>query len=97
MGLHLSLKNMVIKECRVRGVKPEDIADNEPVIGGQGLVQLDSLDAVEVVTCLERHLGIKAEGMKLKNIFRSYTELAAFIEANAAKDKIAAFVETYHS
>jgi len=95
MSLHLSLKKMVIKECAVRGVKPEDIPDTDPVIGGTGLVQLDSLDAVEIVTCLERHLGLKAEGMPLKNIFRSYNELAAYIEQNAPPEKIESFARQY--
>jgi acyl carrier protein len=94
-SLLLSLKKMVVAECHVRGVKPEDIPTADPVIGGTGLVQLDSLDAVEIVTCIERTLGLKADSMPLKNIFRSYEELATYIEKHAAPDKIAAFTEKY--
>ena len=95
-NLEIALKKMIIKQCRVKGVKPEDIPANDPVVGSQGAVQLDSLDAVEIVTCLERSFGLKAEGMPLKNIFRSYTELSNYVAQNAPPEKLNQFIAEYH-
>ncbi|MBC7741317.1 MAG: hypothetical protein H7061_03915 [Bdellovibrionaceae bacterium] len=94
-SLNYSLKKMVIEQCRVRGVTVAQIQNSDPVIGGTGLLQLDSLDAVEIVTCLERHLDLKADSMPLKNMFRSFTELAQFVQTAAPIDKINAFIELY--
>lgn len=96
-AFRLSLKKMVVKECHVRGVKAADIPDTDPVIGSTGIVQLDSLDAVEIVTCIERNFALKADSMPLKNIFRSYNELATYIEQNSEKEKLAAFILKYEA
>ena len=66
-----------------------------PVIGGMGLVQLDSLDAVEIATAIEQIFEIKAETMPFKNIFRSYNELSGYISAHAPKARIEDFVQKY--
>ncbi len=91
MELTFALKKMVIEQCRVKGVQAAQIANSDPVIGGQGLLQLDSLDAVEIVTSLERNLDLKADAMPLKNMFRSFDELARFVESHAATEKMIAF------
>lgn len=95
-NLSHALKKMVIQECRVQNVTPDQIGDADPVIGGQGKVQLDSLDAVEIATSLERNLGIKAEGMgSMKSIFRSYSAFSDYVANNAAKDRLENFVSKY--
>ncbi len=91
-SLELALKKMIFKQCRVKGIKPEEVPATDPVIGSLGLVQLDSLDAVEIVTALEKSMGLKAEGATLKNIFKSYNELNLYITQNVAEEKINQFI-----
>ena len=98
--LSTALKKMVLKECRVPNVTADEISDSDPVVGGSGLgthkVQLDSLDAVEIATSLERNFGIKAEGMgSVKNIFFFFSNLAEYVSANSSKEGIEKFVEKY--
>ena len=93
--LQLSLKKMVLETCRVKGVKPEDITNEEPVIGGRGAAPLDSLDAVEIATSLERHFGLRAENMPMKNIFHSYKLLNDYIGQHAPADRIEQFIGKY--
>jgi acyl carrier protein len=95
-NLTVALKKMVIQECRVQNVTSEEINDSDPVIGSLGphqKVQLDSLDAVEIATSLERNLGIKAEGMgSMKNIFRSYKAFSDYVAKNAEKERLENFL-----
>src|SRR4051812_9891885 len=97
--LNIALKKMVIQECRVKNVTADQINDSDPVIGTMGpqqKVQLDSLDAVEIATSLERNLGIKAEGMgSMKNIFRSYAALTEYVAKNSSEDHLKNFVGKY--
>ncbi len=98
-NLTVALKKMVIQECRVQNVTADQINDSDPVIGSLGpqqKVQLDSLDAVEIATSLERNLGIKAEGMgSMKNIFRSYTAFSDYVAKNVAKERLENFLNKF--
>ena len=95
-NLNTALKKMVLQECRVQNVTADQINDSDPVIGGQGKIQLDSLDAVEIATSLERNFGIKAEGMgSMKHIFRSYANLTEYVAANSQQDRLQSFISKY--
>jgi acyl carrier protein len=93
--LQLSLKKMIITTCRIKGVQAEQILNEDPVIGGMGAAQLDSLDAVEIATSLERYFGLRAEEMPLRTIFKSHQILKDYIAEHAPQDKVASFVEKY--
>lgn len=92
------LKRMVIEECNVKDVAPAQIGDDDVVIGGQGALRLDSLDAVEIVTSLERHFGIRLESAgDSRKIFRSFNVMSEFITENATPDRLQAFISKHQS
>jgi acyl carrier protein len=80
MDLKEKLKTLLIAELNLEDVKPEDIADGDPLfVEGLGL---DSLDAVELVMLLQKHFGIELKSMdEGRPAFASINSLAAFIEA----------------
>jgi acyl carrier protein len=80
LPLNEKLKALVIEELRIANVRPEDIADDEPIFGDK--LGLDSIDAVEVVYLIEKHFDIKIKDMKeARPALQSVNTLAAFIEA----------------
>jgi len=75
------LKDLLIKELKLVGVKSETIADDAPLFG-EGL-GLDSLDAVELVVILNKHYKVDLKDMEVaKQAFRSIKTLADFIRIN---------------
>jgi acyl carrier protein len=89
-----SLKVMVIRECNVQGVKPQDIANDEPVIGGPGALQLDSLDAVEIVTALERNFKIRFETANASRpLFKSFDTMAEYVSKHSDKVSLENFIQ----
>jgi len=79
------LKQLLVENLSLEGMKPEDIGD-EMELFGDGGVGLDSLDAVEVVVILNRHYGLEVKDMqKGREIFRSINTLAPYVLANATK------------
>ena len=60
--LDLNLKRMLIHECNVKNCSAEDIGADDQLIGGTGRLQLDSLDAVEIVSALERNYDLRLDG-----------------------------------
>lgn len=79
-SLNHDIKTLIIETLRLKGTTPSDIDDDAPMIGG-GL-ELDSLDALEVVVAIERAYGVKIDTSEdSKKALESVNALAAFIRA----------------
>ena len=52
------LKQLIVATLKLDGVRPEDIPDDEPLIGSPRL-GLDSIDALELVLAIEKEFGVK--------------------------------------
>ena len=77
------LKELLISHLALEDIKPEEIGDEDPIFGDEGL-GLDSLDAVEIVVLLQRNYGLNIkETEKGTEIFRSISSLANYIVENS--------------
>jgi acyl carrier protein len=78
----LKLKAQIIDALNLEELKPEDINDEAPLFGPEGL-GLDSIDALELIVLLEKNYGIKlTDPAKAKGVFASVATMASFIEEN---------------
>ena len=85
--LKIRLKDLIIRTLKLEGVSAADIRDEAPLFGA-GL-DLDSIDALELVVSLEREFGIKiASSEESRQALASIDHLADFIRARAAKERI---------
>lgn len=76
------VKGKLIEELNLEEITPEDIDDEAPLFGDEGL-GLDSIDALEIILILEREYGIKIENpSEGKQIFYSVQTLTDYIIAN---------------
>jgi acyl carrier protein len=76
------LKQLIVTTLKLEDVAPADLADDEPLIGS-GL-NLDSIDALELVVTLEKEYGIKiASSEESRQALASVRQLAEFIRARA--------------
>ena len=74
------LKVMMVDELMLQ-VTPEEIGDDTPLFGPEGL-GLDSVDALQLVVALEKHFGLKmSDGEAAKGILHSVSAMAAEITA----------------
>lgn len=86
-SLTLRLKTLIIATLKLDGVRPEDLPDNEPLIGSPRL-GLDSIDALELVLALEKEFGVKiGSSEESRQALASINALAAYLRAHSpAKD-----------
>lgn len=80
--LKARLKHLIVTTLKLEDVKPDDLADDEPLIGS-GL-NLDSIDALELVVSLEKEFGIKiGSSEESRQALGSIAHLAEYIRARA--------------
>jgi acyl carrier protein len=70
------------------GISFEDITDSVTLVGDDGLA-LDSVDALEIISLLQRHFGIKVADAN-KEFFathlKSFDRLYAFVSTNMKQE-----------
>ena len=85
MGLKEELKKKVIEALNLDDVKPEELADDAPLFGDEGL-GLDSIDALELIVLFEKNYGIRIKDPKAgKDVFKSIDTMADFVAKNRLK------------
>ena len=77
------LKPIILKSLRITDMTPEDLRDDQPLMGGE--LEIDSIDILQLVLEIERHFGIKLvqAGFDKKH-FENINVLAAIIESKVS-------------
>ena len=79
------MENLVIDALNLDGMTPEDIEDNAPLFGDEGL-GLDSIDVLELIVLLEKNYGIRlASPAQGKEVFQSIAVMADYVAKNRTK------------
>ena len=80
-SLRAELKALVIGRLRLREVTPEQIGDDDSLVGGP--LGLDSIDLLEVALAVEERFGVKITDEQIaRSAFQSIGSLAAYIRAS---------------
>ena len=76
------LKEQIIEALNLEELTPEDIKDEAPLFGPEGL-GFDSIDALALLVLLEKNYGMKfTDPSKAKTVLVSVGEIARYIDAN---------------
>ncbi|MEA3499084.1 MAG: phosphopantetheine-binding protein [Campylobacterota bacterium] len=75
-------KSVLIKSLNLEDITPDEIEDNDPLFGDDGL-GLDSVDSIELVLAIEKEYGVKITDTKeYDTIFSSINSLLKYINDN---------------
>lgn len=78
--LELELKKLIVTEAEKDDFEPEEISDDEFLFGDQSRIQLDSLDALQIVVALQAHFGVRLQGDRMvRKHMMNVADLAQFI------------------
>ena len=86
-GLEKELVELIVKVCNVLDPVPDDLSFDDPIIGPESTLGLDSLDAVEIVVAVEKKYHVRIDAQETsRKIFRSINTLAEFIRQHATEE-----------
>jgi len=78
------LKSLIIETLGLEGMTPESIGDDDPLFGGE--LNLDSVDALEIVVALEKRLGVKIRSEDVDpKAFATVRNLLAYVTTQAGR------------
>jgi acyl carrier protein len=83
-SLRLEIKRLIIEALELEDVTPENIDDDAPLFGDEGL-GLDSIDALELGVALRKkyRLQLEANDAGNREHFRSVSTLARLVHGRA--------------
>ncbi len=79
------LKKHIISTLKLSDIEPNEIENDEPLIGdGLGL---DSIDTLELLVLMEKEYGVTVPDITVgREVFSSVRSMAEYIENNRDKD-----------
>ena len=84
-ALIAELKQKVVEVLHLEELSAEEINENTPLFGADGL-GLDSIDALELIVLLDKEYGIRLSDPKQgKEIFYSIATMAEYIQKHRTK------------
>lgn len=76
----LRLKQLIIATLKLEGVQPDDIPEDEPLIGSPQF-GFDSIDALEIALAVEKEFGVKlGSSEESRAALASVGTLAAYLQ-----------------
>jgi acyl carrier protein len=84
--LKAEIKKLIIETLKISDVKPEDIDDSASLFENNPVLQLDSVDALEIVMALQRTYGVHIDDQNIgRFIIKSVDSIAEFVAKEKAK------------
>ena len=84
--LKTEIKQLIIDALKIPDIKPGEINDSASLFEEGNALQLDSVDALEIVMALQRTYGVHIDDQNVSRfIIRSVDSIAEFIAKELAK------------
>ena len=82
-ALKTEIKELIIQTLNIEGVKPQEIKDDLSLFEPGNALELDSVDALEIVMALQRRYGVKLDDQKAsRQVLKCIDSMAEFVAAN---------------
>jgi len=91
--LEKELTGLIMNVCDVQAVAEEHISSEDPLIGPDSMMFLDSLDAIEIIVAIQRHYHVRIDSQdNARKILTSIKTLADFIRRETQDKKYASVI-----
>lgn len=78
--LKQEIKKLIVETLKIKDVNPSDIPDEASLFENNGVIELDSVDALEIVMALQRQYGVRIDDQNLARfIVKSVDTISEFI------------------
>lgn len=80
MVLKNEIKELIIKTLNINNVKAEEVQDSVPLFSPENILDLDSIDAIELVMAIQEKYQVRiADQNVARNVLESIDSISDFI------------------
>jgi len=84
--LRTEIKVLIMETLGISGISPEEIDNDKPLFGGENVMTLDSVDALEIIMAIQRKYNLRIADQNLaRSVIRSVNTIAEFLVAEQGK------------
>ena len=85
--LKQEIKELIIESLKIPDITPDEIQDSASLFEENNALQIDSVDALEIVMALQRKYGVHIDDQNLgRFIIKSVDTIAEFVAKEQAKE-----------
>lgn len=79
--LKTEIKQLIIRTLNIKNVLPEQVQDEVPLFSPENALDLDSIDAIELVMAIQEKYQVRiADQNVARNVLESINSIAEFIQ-----------------
>jgi len=84
--LKTEIKQLIIDSLKIPDISPEDIDDYTPLFSPENILQLDSIDSLEIIIALQQKYNVRIDDQNLaRSILESVQSIAEFVKRETSK------------
>ena len=89
MDIKLEIKNLIVTTLNMGTVNPAEILDDVPLLSGENVITIDSIDVLEVVVAIQKRFNVRMDDQNLvRHIVNTVNTLADFVYAQQQKNTV---------
>jgi len=78
--LKLEIKELIIQTLNIKNIRAEDVQDAVPLFSRENILDLDSIDAIELVMAIQNKYEVRiADQNVARNVLESIDSIADFL------------------
>lgn len=84
-ALKREIKQLIIDSLNIPDISPDDIDEAVPLFSPDNILQLDSIDSLEIIIALQQKYKVRIDDQNLaRSILESVNSIAEFIQKEKA-------------
>ena len=87
--IKLEIKKLIIDTLNMGIINPDTIRDDIPLLSGDNVITIDSIDVIEVVIAIQKRFNVRMDDQNLaRHIVNTVDTIAEFVYAQQQKNGI---------
>lgn len=87
--IKLEIKRLILDTLNMGTINPDSIRDDIPLLSGDNVITIDSIDVIEVVIAIQKRFNVRMDDQNLaRHIVNTVDTIAEFVYAQQQKNSI---------
>jgi len=87
--IKLEIKRLILDTLNMGTINPDSIRDDIPLLSGDNVITIDSIDVIEVVIAIQKRFNVRMDDQNLaRHIVNTVDTMAEFVYAQQQKNSI---------